>query len=127
MGSLKQYILIAIFLILVLVPAAAQQKIIGGVIQDSHSEEPVPFASISFKNTTVGKLADSSGAFLFYLNNWPSDTLLITSVGYRPFIYIINRAKDSIHTTVIMERGTFNEGANVKVKVNKGLLVWRKI
>ena len=26
-----------------------------------------------------------------------------------------------------MERGTFNDGANVKVKVNKGLLVWRKI
>ena len=26
-----------------------------------------------------------------------------------------------------MERGTFNEGAQLKVKVNKGLLVWRKI
>ena len=26
-----------------------------------------------------------------------------------------------------MERGTFNDGASVKVKVNKGLLVWRKI
>ena len=26
-----------------------------------------------------------------------------------------------------MERGSFNEGARVKIKVNKGLLVWRKI
>ena len=26
-----------------------------------------------------------------------------------------------------MERGTFNDGAQVKIKVNKGLLVWRKI
>ena len=26
-----------------------------------------------------------------------------------------------------MERGTFNEGVVVKVRVNKGLLVWRRI
>ena len=26
-----------------------------------------------------------------------------------------------------MERGTFNEGVKVKTKVNKGLLLWRKI
>jgi hypothetical protein len=26
-----------------------------------------------------------------------------------------------------MERGTFNEGARVKTKVNKGLFLWRKI
>ena len=26
-----------------------------------------------------------------------------------------------------MERGTFNEGVKVRVRVNKGLLVWRKI
>ena len=34
---------------------------------------------------------------------------------------------DSIRIDIIMERGTFNEGANVKTKVNKGLFLWRKI
>ena len=28
---------------------------------------------------------------------------------------------------LLMERGTFNEGAKVKTKVNKGLFLWRKI
>jgi hypothetical protein len=105
----------------------AQKKIISGVIKDSHSDERVPFASVSFKNSTVGKLSDSSGSFSFYLNSWPSDTLEITCVGYQPFTFFIDKTKDSILINAMMERGTFNEGAKVKVRVNKGLFVWRKI
>ncbi len=106
---------------------SAQARIIRGVVQDASSEERIPFASVKFGSSTVGKLTDSSGSFAFYLNNWPSDTLLITCVGYQPYRYIISKGKDSVNLTVNMERGTFNEGAAVKVKVNKGLLVWRKI
>ncbi len=108
-------------------PIMGQIRSIRGTVQDSHSEERVPFASVSFKNSTVGKLTDSSGYFTFYLDQWPSDTLEITCVGYQPFRYIIDKSKDTISVTINMERGTFNDGANVRVKVNKGLLVWRKI
>ena len=66
-------------------------------------------------------------AFLLYFNDWPSDTLEVTCVGYQPFKLALNLSKDSILATISMERGSFNEGARVKVKVNKGLLVWRKI
>jgi hypothetical protein len=125
----KQYPLLLLFMLFLIAetPLSAQTKIIRGIAQDSHSEERVPFASVSFKNTTIGKLTDSSGTFTFYLNEWPSDTLEITCVGYQPYRYIIDRKKDSIIVTFNMERGTFNDGASVKVKVNKGLLVWRKI
>jgi hypothetical protein len=105
----------------------AQRKIISGIVQDANSEEGVPFASIQFLHSNIGKLTDSSGRFYFNLSEWPSDTLLITSVGYQPYRYIIDRKKDAIEVTVNFARGTFNEGASVKVKVNKGLLVWRKI
>jgi hypothetical protein len=113
--------------ILVVLFASAQRKIISGIIKDSHSEERIPFASVSFKNTTIGKQADSSGSFYFNLSTWPADTLEITCVGYQPFFIVINKSKDSIDAEIMMERGTFNDGASVKVKVNKGLLVWRKI
>jgi len=120
--------LVLLFALLAIVSiATAQEKIIRGIAQDSQSEERIPFASVSFKNTTVGKLTDSSGTFSFYLNDWPSDTLEITCVGYQPYRYILDKRKDTINITLNMERGTFNEGASVKVKVNKGLLVWRKI
>jgi hypothetical protein len=122
----KLLLFLAVLLFVSFVPKA-QQKILTGVIKDSHSEEKIPFASISFKNTTIGKLSDSAGTFSFYLRQWPSDTIEITCVGYQPYRYIINHSKDSVFAIIAMERGTFNEGVKVKVKVNKGLLVWRKI
>ena len=72
-------------------------------------------------------LSDSSGSFFFTVNHWPSDTLEITCVGYQPYKLYINPAKDSVTGLIWMERGTFNEGVKVKVRVNKGLLLWRKI
>jgi Family of unknown function (DUF5686)/CarboxypepD_reg-like domain len=106
---------------------SAQKKLISGVVKDEHSEEGVPFASVQFKNTSTGRLTDSSGAFSFYLDQWPSDTIIITCVGYQPYLFTIHHFKDSALITIHLERGTFNEGVRVKVKVNKGLLLWRKI
>lgn len=107
--------------------AVSQTRIISGTVRDGHSEEGIPFASVSFRNSTVGKLTDSAGHFIFYLNKWPGDTLEITCVGYQPFYFPIPPQKDSILLQVPMERGTFNEGVRVRVRVNKGLLLWRKI
>jgi hypothetical protein len=108
-------------------PAVAQQKIIRGTVKDSHSEEAVPFASVFFKNTSIGKLTDSAGFFSFHIDEWPGDTLVITCVGYQPFLYLIDKTRDTLLVNVQFERGTFNEGVKVKTKVNKGLLLWRKI
>ena len=107
--------------------ALSQRKIIAGVIKDAHSDEPVVFASIKFINSSIGKLSDSSGTFVFNLAHWPSDTLEITCVGYQPYKLFIPASSDSITVEITMERGTFNEGAKVKTKVNKGLFLWRKI
>ncbi|MBK5270565.1 MAG: carboxypeptidase-like regulatory domain-containing protein [Bacteroidia bacterium] len=129
MRTKKRFIFLILFILLIYWPTFlfSQKKIISGIVKDSHSEETIPFASVSFKNSTIGNLTDSSGAFSFYLSTWPSDTLEITCVGYQPFKYFINTSKDSVLLNVLMERGTFNEGATVRIKVNKGLFVWRKI
>lgn len=116
------------FIILLFACVSSQaQKTLSGLIRDIHSEEPVPFASVQFRNTTTGKLSDSAGRFTFYMNEWPSDTLDITSVGYQPYYLLIDQKRDSVFIIINLERGTFNEGVSVKVKVNKGLQVWRKI
>jgi hypothetical protein len=107
--------------------ALSQRKILAGIVKDAHSDEPIPFASLQFLNTTVGKLSDSSGKFVFNLPQWPSDTLEITCVGYQFYKLYIPTGRDSITVDIIMERGTFNEGAQVKTKINKGLFLWRKI
>ena len=104
-----------------------QKKILAGIVKDAHSDERIPFASVQFLHSSIGKLSDSSGSFTFYLNEWPSDTLLITCVGYQPYKLFVPAQLDSVRIDIIMERGTFNEGASVKTKVNKGLFLWRKI
>lgn len=120
-------LLLALSFLSLAVTLDAQKKIISGLIRDFHSDEPIPFASVVFKGSTTGALTDSAGRFAFFLNHWPSDTLEVTCVGYQPFHLYVDPAKDSITVLVSMERGTFNEGVKVKVRVNKGLLVWRKI
>ncbi|HUM64462.1 MAG TPA: DUF5686 family protein, partial [Chitinophagaceae bacterium] len=107
--------------------AVAQTKLISGKVKDSHSEEAIPFASVSFQNTTIGQLTDSSGQFLLRLSAWPADTLLVTCVGYQPFVLPVDKNLDTIQIDIVLERGTYTEGVKVKAKVNKGLLVWRRI
>lgn len=107
--------------------AVAQTKLISGKVKDSHSEEAIPFASVSFQHTTIGQLTDSSGHFLLEVDQWPADTLLVTCVGYQPYFLPIDKALDSIQIDITLERGTYTEGVRVKTRVNKGLLVWRKI
>ncbi len=122
----KLYLFI-LFLFLPGIFALSQRKILAGVVKDAHSDEPIPFASLQFINSTIGKLSDSSGKFEFSFSQWPSDTLQITCVGYQSYKLFIPPGKDSMIIDIIMERGTFNEGARVKTKVNKGLYLWRKI
>ena len=49
-----------------------QNLIIRGIINDAHSDERIPFASMSFKNSGQGRLSDSAGNFVFRFHEWPS-------------------------------------------------------
>lgn len=119
--------LLLVFLLICPFVTWGQKKIIAGIVKDNHSEEPVPFSSVQFKGTTIGKLSDSSGRFSFTFSHWPSDTLEITSVSYQPFHYIISPSMDSVFITVLMEPRRIKDNATVKIKINKGLYLWRKI
>lgn len=104
-----------------------QEKQVSGVVLDVSSEERIPFASVQFGSTQVGNLTDSAGSFHFYFRKWPSDTLLVSCVGYQPYRVVLDPSKDSLSLTIYLERGTYNEAVSVKTRVNKGLLVWKKI
>jgi hypothetical protein len=109
---------------------SAQTKVLKGTIRDQHSGEQVPFASVRFKNSGVGKLSDSSGAFIFYFTNWPKDTLEISFVGFREYYYAIDPASirtDSINLQVNLEAGKYNIGVVVTGRVNRGLQMWKRI
>jgi Family of unknown function (DUF5686)/CarboxypepD_reg-like domain len=109
---------------------SAQSKILKGIIKDQHSGERIPFASVHFKGSGTGKLADSSGAFAFRFNDWPGDTLEITYVGYRDYKVFISPSmarQDTIALVVNMERGKYAAEVVVKRKIDRGLLMWKRI
>ncbi len=58
----------------------AQEIKVSGVVRDSFTGEPVPFASISLKGTMTGGNTDANGAYTIAV---PGDgTLVFSSVGY---------------------------------------------
>ena len=60
--------------------AYGQQLGVTGVVTDSSTGEPVPFAAIQLKGTMVGSTTDVNGAYSISV---PSDgTLIFSSVGY---------------------------------------------
>ena len=105
----------------------AQLKQINGKIRDSHSEEVIPFASVAFYKSTIGKLSDSSGSFTFNLRSWPSDTLIISYAGFEDQYILIDTTLDKINLLIKMERRKSNNEVVVKSKFSKGYLLWRKV
>ncbi len=108
-------------------PAFTQERKIFGYIQDAHSEERIPFASIQFRNSTIGKLSDSAGNFSFILAKWPSDTIEVTYVGYETFYLAIDTTAEEMQVTVNLERGKRTNEVIVKSKIGRGMILWRKI
>jgi len=119
-----------LLLALVLNNAAKAQvtvKQLSGKIRDSHSNESIPFASLQFKHSGLGKLSDSSGAFVISLRSWPSDTLIISYAGFEDYFLKIDTSKNKIEVTINLERRKTNNEVVVKSKFSKGYLLWRKV
>lgn len=105
----------------------AQNVVLSGAIQDAHTKEPVAYASVSFAQSGIGKIADSTGRFVFNFSNGINDTLIVTYVGYEPFKELINLPSGENEISIQLQRGKAGDEVIVKAKVNKGLYLWRKI
>lgn len=112
----------------------AQTHIIRGIVKDEHSDERIPFASLQFRKTGLGKLTDSAGGFRLGMDSWPTgDTLVVSYVGYQDYIIPIDSKfleKDSANTITLdisLERGSYASEVVVKRKIDRGFLMWRRI
>lgn len=59
----------------------------SGVVVTMDSLSPVPFASISVKNTSRGTTSDYYGYFSFVAQ--PNDTLIFSSIGFRDSDFVV--------------------------------------
>jgi hypothetical protein len=129
--SRRLLVFLPVFFLFFATTALAQSKVLVGIVKDQHSSETIPFASVRFQKSGLGKLADSSGSFSFAFAAWPKDTLEITSVGYQDYKIVIDplaTASDTFFLTAEMVPGKFNMGVVIRSKgVNRGLQMWRNI
>ncbi|MEZ4972394.1 MAG: DUF5686 family protein [Cyclobacteriaceae bacterium] len=63
--------------------ALCQETKVSGKVTDANSGDPVPFANIVFKGTTVGVTTDFDGNFSLSTFS-PSDSIIASYVGYKP-------------------------------------------
>lgn len=78
---LKKFFALISFL-LFSVSLHAQETIVKGKITDAGSGDPIPFANIIFRNTTIGTRTDFEGNYTLKTAA-PSDSLVVTFIGYK--------------------------------------------
>jgi len=85
MSSDKKIIRVAFlfFFIIISLPGMSQVTKIMGKVTDSISGEPIPFANVYFKGTTIGVTSDFDGGFSIESQTL-TDTLIISCMGYKP-------------------------------------------
>ncbi len=122
------------FPLLIASPAIfSQTRILRGTVKDIHSSESIPFASIQLKKARTGKLTDSAGQFSLPLNQLIPDTLEVTYVGYQDYLLpvdnlLLSKAVNGvIEISILMERGKYMSEVVVRKKVDRGLMMWRRI
>lgn len=86
-------IALTLFLLLSISFPLSAQHVVQGVVTDSLTKEPLPYASVRLQNTTEGTTTGSDGRF--YFKTYRSEgTLVVSSVGYNDFIRLIHPAQN---------------------------------
>jgi hypothetical protein len=60
----------------------AQETVLKGKVTDAGSGDPIPFANVVYKGTSIGATTDFDGNYTFRTST-PGDTLVATYIGYK--------------------------------------------
>lgn len=70
--------------------ALCQETRITGKVTDANSGDPVPFANVVFKGTSIGATTDFDGNYQISTFS-PTDSVIVTYVGYQPKAKVVKR------------------------------------
>jgi hypothetical protein len=85
-------------LTVLLLPTAvvAQEIEVQGKVTDANSGDPIPFATVLFKGTTIGVNTDFDGNFVLR-TSIQVDSIIVTSIGYKPRSKAVKSGKQNIN------------------------------
>src|SRR6185437_1308870 len=72
--------------------ATTNGYVINGRVEDNHTGEGIPFATVLLVHSSVGTVADLNGNFTLKSSVF-KDTLRVQAIGYAPYDYILKKDK----------------------------------
>ena len=79
---------------------SAQETSISGKVTDDLTNEPIPFATIIFKGTTIGVNTDMDGKYSVS-SQTPTDSIICTLVGYKPVKMRVKKGQSQVINIVM--------------------------
>jgi hypothetical protein len=99
--------LLLIFSFLIAFSAQAQKITLSATVQDTQTQEPLPYASVGIKGKSIGTITNLQGQFDFHFPvEFRNELLVISMLGYENFEAPIWSLLDSKVTMIPMTRST---------------------
>lgn len=106
--------------------ANAQETIVQGKVTDAASGDPIPFANVVFKGTSIGATTDFDGNFLIKTQN-PTDTVIASYIGYKSRSKVVKRGVQQIINFQLAEDVTNLQEVIIKAGENPAFEILRKV
>lgn len=104
----------------------AQETIIQGKVIDAASGDPIPFANIVFKGTSIGTTSDFDGNYLLKTTK-PTDSIFASYIGYKPRHKAIKKGVKQVINFQLEEDVTKLQEIVIKSGENPAFEILRKV
>jgi hypothetical protein len=108
------------------IQSQAQETIISGKVTDATSGDPIPFANVIFKGTSIGTTTDFEGNFLLKTKT-PIDSIAASYVGYKSKTKIIKKGVKQVINFQLEEEVTRLKEAVVSAGENPAFEILRRV
>lgn len=105
---------------------AGQETIISGKVTDAGSGDPIPFANVIFKGTSIGATTDFDGNFKIKTNN-PTDSVMASYIGYKSRTKVVKKREAQVINFQLDEETTKLQEVVVKAGENPAFEILRKV
>ena len=90
-------LIVAIIILSIVVVVRGQVRLVSGTVSDAKTKEPIPFASVFVKGTTLGTMTDTLGIFEFEL---PNDSISVSAIGFKPTTVKVKNPKNKVEISL---------------------------
>lgn len=133
--AIKTRLLLGLFFSLFALVAFSQKlTVVKGTVLDADTKDPVPFATVAFKGTSIGTDTDFDGKFILE-TKFPSDSVVISFLGYEDHVFAVEKGTRQRLTVELIPAATLlntvevvaKEPGRIKKKNNPAVKIMREV